>query len=304
MLREARTKLKFKALARLLGAEHRAISALEMLWHATATNTPDGGIGRFSDDEIELELGWEGERGVAVAALVQTRWIDAIEGPARLYVHDWHDHADYSTHRKLARAHQHFANGEPPKFSTLPEAERKQAREFYEQHASKAKPARKSDASRSERTRESHQESLQGQGQEPLQEQEPKKREEQEAAPELAAAPAKPPWGPLANALSAFGAHPPPEDDERTGWLESFWPEIQAAAEAEAPADATRKQVSARERQIALARWRTYLRGERSFRDHAKRERVRLAMEQFERDHPPAGPEEAAQYGLRPMGNA
>lgn len=80
------------------------------------------------------------------------------------------------------------------------------------------------------------------------------------------APPGRPPWGPLANLLGAYGTTPAPDAEERTTWLERIWPEIDAAAEAESPDDATPRQKSAARKRIALARWRVYVTTNRSIR--------------------------------------
>jgi hypothetical protein len=78
----------------------------------------------------------------------------------------------------------------------------------------------------------------------------------------------------LANLLGAHDAQPPPERDERVGWLRALLPEIEAAADAETPDGDSTRQRSARVKRIALARWRVYLRGERIYRGAAERERT------------------------------
>lgn len=135
MLRIATAKGKFALLKRRLGAHYKAIGALEGLWHITATNHPDGGIGRMSDEEIEACLEWDGKPGELVAALLATRWLDRVEGEARLYVHDWHHHADETTHRKIARERLYFANGDPPNTNYLPLKERAFPESFYRSDA-------------------------------------------------------------------------------------------------------------------------------------------------------------------------
>lgn len=132
MLREARRKLKFRALARFAGSDALAVGWLQVLWHATADSEPDGGIGRQPDAVIEAELGWPGPPGELIAKLVELRWLDEVPRPARLYVHDWHEYADHGTHRKLARKGIRFANGMPPKLYTLAtRVEREEREAFY-----------------------------------------------------------------------------------------------------------------------------------------------------------------------------
>lgn len=108
-----------------------------MLWHFTAKYAPQGDIGRFSDRRIEAALDWTCDRwrkpGQLIQALIAARWID-IDTPSgayqpsidsastgdqhgisgvsatyhRLIIHDWADHADESTRKRLARAGLQF----------------------------------------------------------------------------------------------------------------------------------------------------------------------------------------------------
>ena len=102
------------------------IGYLELLWHFTAEFAPQGDIGRYSDDRIEGAMDWYGTRGKLIEALVRSNWIDRIAPPegesdlpptstdthvrvttnssrCRLVVHDWHDHADDATRKRLSR---------------------------------------------------------------------------------------------------------------------------------------------------------------------------------------------------------
>jgi hypothetical protein len=89
----------------------------------------------MSDAELEAIVEWDGQAGDLVKVLVETHWLDRVEGPVRLYVHDWHHHADESVHRKLARERRFFANGEPPNTNYLPQRERPEAVRFYSENA-------------------------------------------------------------------------------------------------------------------------------------------------------------------------
>jgi hypothetical protein len=80
-----------------------AVGYLELLWHFTAEFAPQGDIGRYSDDRIESALDWHGKRGKLIAALTTSRWCDKSDRH-RLVVHDWHEHADDSVRKRLARA--------------------------------------------------------------------------------------------------------------------------------------------------------------------------------------------------------
>jgi hypothetical protein len=84
-----------------------AVGWLELLWHATAEFAPRGDIGKCSDSWIEAQLDWRGKRGRLIDLLVRARLLDESK-QYRLVVHDWRDHADESTKRKLQRAGQWF----------------------------------------------------------------------------------------------------------------------------------------------------------------------------------------------------
>lgn len=146
-----------------------------------------------------------------------------------------------------------------------------------------------------------------------------KKTQNPEAPAEPGAPPAEPiapdpevaakgaPWGPLANLLGAYGTDPPPAADERREWLSRFWPEVEAAAEAELPDGATDRQRAASQKRIALARWRTYLGGDRPLRDFDARQRelARLAAFRdavFSRPAPEIEPD-GDETALRIIGN-
>jgi hypothetical protein len=83
-----------------------AIGLLEMLWHFTAKYAPQGDIGRFSDARIEAGMDWGGRgkpKGKLIKALVDSKWIDANQ-KHRLVIHDWNDHVDETTRKKLNRS--------------------------------------------------------------------------------------------------------------------------------------------------------------------------------------------------------
>lgn len=119
MLRGTLDHPKFMELQdRLDVSRHVAVGLLECLWHMTARYTPDGGVGKWSDRKIARWLEWEGDPGELIAALVESGWLQP-DPDCRLYVHDWHVHADDAVHRSLARSVTHFANGQRPKLTRL-----------------------------------------------------------------------------------------------------------------------------------------------------------------------------------------
>lgn len=82
---------------------YSAVGLLEMMWHFTATYTPRGDIGRFSDAEICRGMGWTGRPGELIDRLVDSRWIDSCQ-THRLIVHDWADHMEEATKKRLDRS--------------------------------------------------------------------------------------------------------------------------------------------------------------------------------------------------------
>jgi hypothetical protein len=85
---------KFARLKMLLrSTKGPTLGYLEALWHFTGRYTPQGNIGKYSDEEIEAWIEWEGEPGALIAALLKAGWVDASE-EHRLIVHDYHQHAD------------------------------------------------------------------------------------------------------------------------------------------------------------------------------------------------------------------
>lgn len=119
MKRGTENLLKFQHLQRDLNlAEYEAVGLLQTLWNKTDINCPRGDIGRFSNEDIACLIGWRGDQDALVAALVRRGWLD--EHPEhRLIVHDWPVHCENSTHGKVARALEYFADGTEPKLQKL-----------------------------------------------------------------------------------------------------------------------------------------------------------------------------------------
>lgn len=223
MLREVTQKAKFQLLEHRLGYL-MALGALDALWMLTASSAPDGAIGRhLTDAQLESLLKWPGERGALIAALREERWLDEIDGDGRLYVHDWHEHADYTVHRKIARARAFFANGAAPKLGSLDKPERTELQEWY---AGNPRVTRKQPES-------SSRDRLQGQGQGQGQ------IAEEESAARSTAAPdsdqpesAEPDPVTVDHPLLRLLARMDGEKDEKALWLESELPVLEAEAAA------------------------------------------------------------------------
>jgi hypothetical protein len=94
MLDGAFTSPKLRRLAVILDVPWpHALGLAGLLWRFTAKHAPSGEIGRHDDEEIAAALEWPGTDRELIEALVRCRLLDQINGPARLLVHDWPDHA-------------------------------------------------------------------------------------------------------------------------------------------------------------------------------------------------------------------
>jgi hypothetical protein len=111
---------KFFDLKRSLGVKKfAALGILEALWHFTGKFTPQGDVGRYSDEQIAAWLEWEGDDGALIAALIETGWLDR-DAEHRLVIHHWHQHADNATKLAVKRSGKPFISrsadpaGSPP----------------------------------------------------------------------------------------------------------------------------------------------------------------------------------------------
>jgi hypothetical protein len=99
---------KFADLKSKLGLPKGAsLGWLEALWHFTGRFTPQGNIGKYTDQAIEAWVEWDGAPGELVAALIETGWLDK-DCDHRILVHDWREHADKATKNALSRANLTF----------------------------------------------------------------------------------------------------------------------------------------------------------------------------------------------------
>lgn len=136
MKRGTENLLKFQHLQRDLGlAEYEAVGLLQTLWNKTDINCPRGDIGKFSNEDIAVIVDWRRDPDELINALVRRCWID--EHPEhRLIIHDWPAHCENTTHRKVARAKEFFADGSTPNLSGLGK-EQSSIEDFYEREAEK-----------------------------------------------------------------------------------------------------------------------------------------------------------------------
>ena len=86
------TSMKFLRLKRALGLPtYQVAGVLEMLWGFAATNAMDGGIGRFTNEDIAAFMEWPHDHNKLIEDLINAGWIDERED-CRLGIHDWEDH--------------------------------------------------------------------------------------------------------------------------------------------------------------------------------------------------------------------
>lgn len=123
-LRGTLTHRKTRRLAQVLGISWCfALGIQESLWHVTAEQAPTGAIGRLSNNDIAMEMFYDGDPDALVRALISSELLEE-HAEVRLVVHDWHVHSDDATDNKLARSHQRYANGMLPRMRRLSKKER------------------------------------------------------------------------------------------------------------------------------------------------------------------------------------
>ncbi len=117
-IRGTLTHRKTRRLAKLLRIDPCfALGIIEAVWHLTGDQQPDGGIGRLSDEDICDEILYSGDSSQLIAFMVEVGLLDRTDQPHRLFVHDWHEWADYHVSSKLLKDRKRFANGELPNLS-------------------------------------------------------------------------------------------------------------------------------------------------------------------------------------------
>jgi hypothetical protein len=132
-LRGTLTHRKIRRLAMLLHISPCfALGVVESLWHVTAEQTPAGDIGKMADEDIAMEMFYDGDASALVEALISANLLERSV-THRLIVHDWHAHSDDATDNKLARSGIRYANGESPRMKRLSKQERAKAEERFDQ---------------------------------------------------------------------------------------------------------------------------------------------------------------------------
>ena len=94
---------KFRRLMRVTGMNRAtAAGTLELLWLFAMEQAPAGDVGRWSDDDLEAELDWQGQAGELITALLQCGWLDESANH-RLVIHDWADHLPEFLQKRVVR---------------------------------------------------------------------------------------------------------------------------------------------------------------------------------------------------------
>jgi hypothetical protein len=115
MKRETIRHPKTYELAARLGCDRpAALGYLTLLWDFCGEVAPAGDIGKWGDSAIAKACDWNGEPSAFVCALVESRWLDSVQTPSRLIVHDWSQHCEAWVKKKLARARLTFVSGQCP----------------------------------------------------------------------------------------------------------------------------------------------------------------------------------------------
>lgn len=105
-------KLKFDVLKKLLGLpKYQIMGILEGLWYMTATNAPDGAIGKYSNLEIAAWLEWAGDENHLIESLIKARFLDR-SSTHRIVVHDWEDHCPLHVKANLSKHKKDFAQAD------------------------------------------------------------------------------------------------------------------------------------------------------------------------------------------------
>lgn len=79
-----------------------AIGLLELLWAFVAQQTPRGNVGKWSNQVIASESGWQDDADRFIDSLVSVGFLDEND-EHRLLVHDWKEHCPNWVHAKLKK---------------------------------------------------------------------------------------------------------------------------------------------------------------------------------------------------------
>ena len=81
--------------------QNHAVGILEHLWHWAGRYSPQGDIGKYTDEQIGQLVAPEVR--CLVKCLVEAGWVDEAPAPFRLVIHGWREHADQRVRKWLER---------------------------------------------------------------------------------------------------------------------------------------------------------------------------------------------------------
>lgn len=90
----------------------QVVGILESLWHFAGDCADDGGVGRYSNEDIAAYMEWERDPEELVDALVHCRWLDP-HPVHRLVVHDWDEERPYYIEERIRKREQRLASKKP-----------------------------------------------------------------------------------------------------------------------------------------------------------------------------------------------
>jgi hypothetical protein len=91
-----------------------AVGLIELLINWTAKYAISGDVGKWPNYVIAKGLGWKHDSDMLIKALIDSRWLDEVEGP-RLVLHDIQDHADNAWRQALEDSGLTWWDGSDPR---------------------------------------------------------------------------------------------------------------------------------------------------------------------------------------------
>ena len=80
----------------------QVVGILESLWQFTGDCADDGGVGRYSNEDIAAWLEWDRDPDELIDALVHCKWLDP-HPVHRLVVHDWEEERPYYVEERIRK---------------------------------------------------------------------------------------------------------------------------------------------------------------------------------------------------------
>ena len=92
-----------------------AIGIVEIMLEWASKYAIQGDIGKWPNEVIARGIGWELDGNDLITSLIESRWLDKVDGPQRLVVHDIKDHATNAWRQNLEDAGLTWWDGSPPR---------------------------------------------------------------------------------------------------------------------------------------------------------------------------------------------